>query len=122
MGASSSMMSSRRPWTDSILGSLTPWNTKVADVVCDTCGKVVIADVKLGDLYDLPCDIEYARDRHLKHMIEIERTTVIRDKISSLKKTNSRIFVNLLLRNWHEYYTVKWTPIIEQKLKESGVF
>jgi hypothetical protein len=48
------MNTANRLYTDSILGRNTPFDTKVADVVCDDCGEVVIiADVKLQDLHEL---------------------------------------------------------------------
>jgi hypothetical protein len=90
-----------RPYTDSILGRYTPFDTKVGDVICDTCGKMIIADVKLKDLHDLAWRIEGARCRHFKEMKEKE---------------------NLRNNNWHAQCTLKWIPIIEQKLKEMGVF
>jgi hypothetical protein len=110
-----------RPYIDSILGRNTPFDTKVADVVCDDCGEVVIADVKLQDLHELLSwwKMDRAIDRHRKEMLDR-----IRDKVSALKKeTNSTIIIELRHHsNYHKQYTLRWIPIIEQRLKEMGVF
>jgi hypothetical protein len=84
-------MTSTRPYTDSILGPLTPWDMKVGDVICDTCGKVLIADIKLRRLHYIGYTIECAI---LKHREDVG----------------------------HKQCTLKWIPIIEQKLKDTRVF
>lgn len=85
-------MTSTRPYTDSILGPLTPWSMKVGDVICDICGKKLVPDVKLGDLHEAATWwIECAGYTHSK---------------------NTK----------HRQYTLKLIPIIEQKLKEMGGF
>jgi hypothetical protein len=108
---------SPRPWTDSILGPLTPWDTKVGDVLCDTCGKKIIADVKLGDLHDIAWRIEGARRRQIKEKLGGD--------IIFNKSRSARFFADMCMGNtakWHSQCTLKWTLIIEQKLKEMGVF
>jgi len=105
-----------RPYTDSILGPLTPWSTKVGDVICDTCGKIVITDVKLKDLHDIDWLIVGARNQHLREMMKKERPE------QEAEENSPSMFFNLCLGNWHSQYTLKWVPIIEQKLKEKGIF
>ncbi len=110
-----------RPWTDSILGPLTPWDTKVGDVFCDTCGKKLISDITLGDLHNTAAwRIECARRVHFDGMKPPEM----------LKKSNKKAayrFYKFVCNQkndvtWHSQCTLKWTPIIEQKLKARGVF
>jgi hypothetical protein len=65
---------------------------KVGDVVCDICGKKLVPDVKLGDLHETA-------------------TWIIEFAGYNHSKSTK-----------HRQYTLIWLPIIEQKLKEMGVF
>jgi hypothetical protein len=108
----------KRPWTESILGPLTPWKTKVADLVCDTCGKVVMPDIILGELYFIIGQIEIAERKHFKEMWPREMPD---------KKRSSALFVGKAMKGKdyvipHSKCTLKWIPEIERKLKQQGVF
>jgi hypothetical protein len=115
-----------RPYTDSILGPLTPWDTKVADLVCDTCGKKILPDIKLGDLHEAAAWwIEYARYNHFQKMMPPQMLDNKSEEEN--RKKSARFFTDVILQKnsdttWHSQCTLKWVSIIEQKLKEKGIF
>lgn len=74
-------------------------DTKVADLICDDCGGISILTVTKNDLHDCPSYLECAMYRHMV-------------KTSPDKKKEYR----------HNHFTLKWIPLIEKRLKETGKF
>jgi hypothetical protein len=76
-----------------------PMDTKVADLICDDCGGISILTVTKNDLHDCLWYLECVMYKHIK-------------KTSQDKKKEYD----------HNHFTLKWIPLIEKRLKETGKF
>ena len=125
---SNSSVGNKRPYTVSILGPLTPWDTKVGDVFCDTCGKNLLPDIKLVEWYDaLDWQIESAKQNHFRKNMPPQYYSNPSDNSKERKKKIWQFFIDVCLQKegdttYHSQCTLKWIPEIERKLKQQGVF